>query len=252
MEVPRKKPRLVAVEDAPLLINEQVDAMTTAESIERNPKLSRSREFLFRGLSGQLRQNILLDEVASYSVTETHMADRMSQIVSRAFDNLHDITILDGMACVGGNTISFAKFFPQVLSNEFSPSRYEMLKHNVSAVMKLQNVRFFNASILDLATADVISGTYQALFLDPEWGGPDYKYKKNLRLHIATTSVEDFVLNILQSQAMLMVVALKLPMNYDNAHLRDVIESNGYQYIFYNSFTKMTLTIIRRKVNERK
>lgn len=65
----------------------------------------------------------------------------------------------------GGNTISFAQNFDSVLANEFDEKRFCMLKHNAVDVLGIQNVTFFNGSILDLA----FTCEYDILFLDPEW-----------------------------------------------------------------------------------
>jgi 16S rRNA G966 N2-methylase RsmD len=210
-------------------------------------ELIRSRDFLFRGIDGNLRKNIQVDEVATFSVTESHMADQMtSKILNYCQQNLHleysNLRIFDGMACVGGNTISFAKSFPSVLSNEFNSSRYQMLVNNAQTVMQLHNVEFFNESILELA----FTQSYDVLFLDPEWGGPDYKFKKNLRLTIGEVAVEEFCLNVFERCPAVSVIALKLPVNYDNRFLRNTMIAKNILHTFDNTFEKMTLTLLRR------
>ena len=72
----------------------------------------------------------------------------------------------DGMACVGGNTISFAKKFHKVIANELDASRYNILQHNTKEVAGCSsNVEFRNESVLDL----VKQARFDVLFLDPEW-----------------------------------------------------------------------------------
>ena len=73
--------------------------------------------------------------------------------------------IEDGMACVGGNTISFAKRFSAVIANELDTGRYELLKHNTLEVAGCRGVEFRNESILELVKHE----TFDILFLDPEW-----------------------------------------------------------------------------------
>jgi 16S rRNA G966 N2-methylase RsmD len=210
--------------------------------IER--ELIRSRDSLFCGIEANLRKNIQLDEVAAFSVTESHQADQMTlKIINYCQQNhLQHLRIFDGMACVGGNTISFAKSFQTVLSNEFSSLRYQMLVNNVQTVMQLHNVEFSNQSILDLAFTEI----FEIIFLDPEWGGPDYKFKKNLRLTIGEVSVEDFCLAIFDRCPGVQVIALKLPVNYDNRYLRNTMQAKNIVHTFDNTFEKMTLTLLRR------
>lgn len=209
-------------------------------------QLHRSRDYLFRGISTYQRKDIAMDTVASYSVTESHMADRMTSIILEHAEGIRpsaEHSILDGMACVGGNTISFAHSFKTVLANEYDKSRYDMLCHNVRNVMNINNVQCFNESITDLAT----TANYDILFLDPEWGGPDYKFKENLRLTIADIGVESFCTKVMNDCPKVHTIALKLPVNYDNEYLQQTADENGLSYILFTNFRKMTLTIIQRK-----
>ena len=222
--------------------NTDISTNSAADNSECPAYLIRSRDYLFGGLERDIRNGIRMDTVASFSVTESRTADAMTGVILEYVENIQSPVIFDGMACVGGNTISFSKSFPSVLSNEYDSSRYEMLKHNVRDVLKCENVTFFNASILTLG----IELDYDVLFLDPEWGGPDYKYKKNLRLTISDESVESFVLRVFERNIRVSVIALKLPVNYDNRHLQQVAESHGFRYTFFSNFKKMTLTILQR------
>lgn len=143
------------------------------------PHLLRPRNFLFQGIEQNIRDQIAMDDVAAFSVTESKAADLMTQTILLACNktgNGVNYVILDGMGGVGGNTISFAKTFKRVLSNELNPTRFKMLRYNVQDVMGLQNVSFFNKSILELALVDLLN-QFDIIFLDPEWGGREYKQK---------------------------------------------------------------------------
>jgi hypothetical protein len=232
-----KKYRIVKPQTATGTSNRPIDSKS-----ECPPHLIRSRDYLFGGLNRDTRNSIRMDTVASFSVTESQTADMMTKKISEYLTKIERPVIFDGMACVGGNTISFSKSFPSVLSNEFDQERYQMLMHNVRDVLKCDNVIFFNDSILNLA----FTQEYDALFLDPEWGGPDYKYKRALRLTISDHPVEDFCMNVFEKCGRVSVIALKLPVNYDNEYLQHVAESHGYRYSFFSNYRKMTLTILER------
>ncbi len=132
-----------------------------------------------------------------------------------------------------------------------------MLVHNVRGVSGAKNVVFHNRSIVDLISgnmndaegADKASGNdFNILFLDPEWGGVDYKQSNKLRLTIAEIPVEEFVLNTLGNCPACGYVVLKLPVNYDNNYLEKCVTTheNAYKYQLYQNLAKMTLTIIHR------
>lgn len=210
------------------------------------PALFRSRDFLFKGISLNQRKSIVMDKVASFSVTESQMADKMTDKILEFAQQLKpsDNVIFDGMACVGGNTISFAQSFNSVLANEFDEARHDMLKHNVIEVLNIRNVTFFNGSIIDLA----MTCEYDILFLDPEWGGPDYKFKKQLRLAISDVAVEELVTSVMSACPRVHTIALKLPINYDNDFLQRVAEGQGMSYNLFSNFHKMTLTVLQRRL----
>lgn len=67
------------------------------------PRLFRSRDYLFKGIELAQRRNIVMDTVASFSVTESHMADKMTEKILQFAEKVkpHDNVIFDGMACVG-------------------------------------------------------------------------------------------------------------------------------------------------------
>ena len=163
--------------------------------VECPQNLQGKRDFLFRGFDPNKKSKFVIDEVASFSVTESQSADEMTNVIWAQFaarkraslcilgkswiaarpclqppishlvrTNSH-VTLQDGMACVGGNTISFAKKFSSVISNELDSGRYEILKHNTVEVAGCKGVEFRNDSILELVKRE----KFDILFLDPEW-----------------------------------------------------------------------------------
>jgi len=213
-------------------------------SLECKRELVSKRDYLFRGIPEKVRNLIVIDDVSSFSVTESTCADKMSLIIARSCGGYSDsLTILDGMACVGGNTISFSRRFRKVLTCELDDLRFSMLQHNSRKVLGLKNVTLINGSVLEVALAEV----YDILFLDPEWGGPDYRHEQSLRLTISEEPLEDFCMRVMESKPALKVIALKLPVNYDYPHLEQCVELHGYQYTLHTELTKMTLAILRRR-----
>jgi predicted RNA methylase len=212
------------------------------------------RNKLFQGFSGEAVEGLQMDEVSAFSITEADSASTMTALIYQALKAAQpgvprtDTSVLDGMACVGGNTISFAGAFTRVLSNELDRTRYTMLQHNAKDVMKLKNVEFFNRSILDLAFE---RGDYDAIFLDPEWGGVNYKEHDKLLLPISDQSMEEFVLNVLRRMPRVSLIALKLPLNYDNLFIENFAKKNALNYTFItHGLKKMSLTLLTKNHKE--
>ena len=123
------------------------------------------------------------------------------------------IVITDATANIGGNTISFyLNGLTSVNAVEMDKLTCEILKHNLSVYqLPTQNVHCCDyLSIYKQLVQDVV-------FLDPPWGGPDYKKVTLLDLYLG----ENHVVNIIDICAELFeenkvkMIVLKLPINYN-------------------------------------
>ena len=145
------------------------------------------------------------DNEGLWSITYPKEADIISQIIKSEIGQ--EATIFDATAGVGGNTISFAKYFTHVFSVEISASRFELLKNNIE-VYKLENVTVSNENCLD-----ILSGNYQGYFFDPPWGGPDYKQKNETSIKLGNYTLEEVVFKVKNENDN--PIFFKLPFNYN-------------------------------------
>ena len=193
------------------------------------------RDFYFRHVPADVRARLVLDHEASYSVTDQITADKITKDI-RMFVP-HTATITDGTACVGGNTYSFAKTFDHVNAIEIDPIRYSYLLNNMS-VLGTSNVQCIRGD----AYKECRKTHQDVVFLDPPWGGPDYKNTTNIRLYLSNRELSDVCKDI---SLYCMYIALKVPVNFrvdvfDNA-VKDVLER-----VHYNTgLRKMHLVIYK-------
>jgi len=161
--------------------------------------------------------NIKKDKEGSWSLTHKKYADQISELIFNivGYNNI----ICDATAGIGGNTISFCKYFKTIIALEKNTSRYELLKDNIK-LFNLTNINIYNDSCLNF-----INNNYDVFFFDPPWGGYDYKKSKQLSLNLDDIKLCD-ILNIVKKNSKLCV--FKLPSNY-NIH-----EFSNYQYKLFN------------------
>jgi len=167
----------------------------------------------------------------------------INHVIKKGLD-ITDMIITDATAGVGGDTISFAKIFKEVISIELDKERYNYLSNNVSAY-KFDNVILFNDDALKIIQhiekQDII-------FIDPPWGGKDYKKNNNLRLYINDIELEDCCISFLDKTKMKCVpslIVLKLPINYDLQYLTEKLEK--YCDINVYNLQKMMVVIIQER-----
>lgn len=116
--------------------------------------------------------------------------------------------IMDGTANCGGNTISFGLFFDKVISIEFEKENFDALKNNVN-LYNLDNVEIMHGNTLNYYKKE----KYDILFLDPPWGGPNYKKKSILDLKLGNKDIKDMIHDLKNLKVMGLV--FKLPNNFN-------------------------------------
>lgn len=130
-----------------------------------------------------------------------------------------DYTITDMTGCIGSDTIRFAQYFGKVNSIELSLDRYDMLVNNIAAYpIKVNTYNDDSAQLIKTLKQDII-------YMDPPWGGADYKKHKTLRLTLGAYPIERVVNDAFDTGKIFMFI-LKLPKNYDIDFLRSSILDN--------------------------
>lgn len=197
--------------------------------------------YLFSNLSPQLRSKIQFDDEALFSITENNVAKDISLIIVNLPGVNKNSTITDITACVGGNTISFSKFFKNVIAIEIDDTRFSMLKNNIN-VLNINNTKLIHGDAVSVLNTDTI--TQDVIFLDPPWGGPGYKSEKHLHMYLGKTDVQDFIADTLLGSAKWVV--MKAPNNYA---VEDLSRKLGPINISIIDLPKMKLLLMSRLFN---
>lgn len=137
-----------------------------------------------------------------FSLSYKEDADLLSTIIK---DKFGDIKILDGTAGIGGNTISFGLHFSNIISIEINKERFKFLQNNIEIFNIL--IKLYNDDILNHLNDD-----YDLIFIDPPWGGPNYKLEKFISLSLGNIKLTDLT-KILRDKNK--IIVYKLPFNYN-------------------------------------
>ena len=194
---------------------------------------SSKKHYLFDGgvthfTEAECRDGIQLDDVGEFSTTAAPVAQQISAHIANLFtptERALGLTVTDGCACCGGNVLSFARcgFFAKINAVEFDAKRHAMLA---------SNVKFALRGVASPPATDVRCGSYldmlrvlkqDVVFLDPPWGGIDYKKEKFVPLFLGNRHLADIVNDLRRDAARsgTKCVVLKVPRNFHIAELRD-------------------------------
>jgi len=166
-------------------------------------------EEIFPFKDGLNYSNLLLTKEGEYSVTKKKDADRIINIMKNVVGDLKSKTITDASGCVGGDTISFGFNFNTVHSIEINPENFKALENNVRTYA-LKNVFLYQGDSVSL-----FNWNTDILYLDPPWGGPDYKNKKNLDLYMSSKRIDVWFEEILLKKIRPNYIIVKLPQNFN-------------------------------------
>jgi len=186
--------------------------------------------YYFKYYPEELQRVLQMDEIASFSVTEARFAEKISKIISSLPGISMDSTIIDATAGVGGNSMSFLDIFKTIFSVELDQSRASMLANNLTQYKQIQNPKgdfvVLNGDYIELRkTQEILQNPVDVIFIDPPWGGMNYKSKDNIRLVLSGKNISQICNEIRESTK---YIVLKLPINYNLEILAsEISEFNG-------------------------
>lgn len=203
-------------------------------------------ERLFPKPPGGKYEGLMIDrESISYITTPTAaqlIANIIAEYAKHCKFDIHSVT--DCTGCVGGDTIAFAKRFDHVESIEIDSKRFAMLKNNVESY-GLDNVDLIND---DCSNHIKSSNATDVVYMDPPWGGKNYKKNKTMRLTIGNLTIEEFSHSVMNgkmfAQGCPKMLALKLPQNYDYGYFCRKVNKRKNMRIIRYRLTKIDLLII--------
>lgn len=173
-----------------------------------------SMESVFPKREGIDYSALKLTEEGKYSITRRRDADHILSIVSSVVKNISQKSLTDATACVGGDTINFALNFREVHSIEYVRDNFDALKNNVE-VYNLANVHLHYGDC-----TKVYNWASDVLYIDPPWGGPNYRNLDSVELFLGSTRLDVWLEDVLSGPYRPSYVFLKVPANYNSSPLQ--------------------------------
>ena len=173
-------------------------------------------EVLFPKKAGVDYSKLKMTPEGEYSITKRKDGEVLLAHMKSMIKGIKTKSITDLTGNVGGDTILFGLHFKDVKSIEMNPENFEALKNNVE-VFGLKNV-----DVMQGDSTKVYVWKTDVLYLDPPWGGPEYKTNKELDLYLGDERVDLFLDRILKQETKPDYIFMKLPANYHFDRLKDL------------------------------
>lgn len=158
-----------------------------------------------------------VSRVGEYSITSyksnMEIIEKMKQTIGTPEDEMY---IVDATACIGGDTIGFAKRFKYVVSCEKDTINYNCLLNNIN-VYKLENVQCLNVDFVknmeQILTMKILNKCINIVYFDPPWGGEDYHKLEKIDLFLNDQNIIDLMTHIFNTYPFIKWIVIKCPHN---------------------------------------
>lgn len=107
--------------------------------------------------------------VGKFSVSKRAAAYELTKMIHKYFKS-YDINITDCTANVGSDSLMLAKYFKHVNAIEYDKTNFAVLQNNLG-VYGYENLDLINGD----STKELNNTTQDVIYVDPPWGGIDYK-----------------------------------------------------------------------------
>ena len=187
-------------------------------------------------------EDIEIDDESVLCITPHRTSNIICDII-KTNSVVLDPILFDGTAGCGGDTITFAQAFSNVIACELNFERYKMLVNNI-CVYGLSNVTLLHGN--SVSTLPKLNNI-DIVYIDPPWGGQTYKKHKNLHLQLDTMFVDEFVNFAFDDelqQSNISMVVIKLPLNYDLYSFCTNISTN--LHVSVKLLEKMIIVLVRK------
>lgn len=183
---------------------------------------------------------LLITTEGQFSVSKKKGAKKLVDIITNIMKTA-DITITDGTANVGSDTLMLAKYFKYVNAIELDNTNFTVLKNNVDTY-QYNNIKLINGDTIN----ELNNVQQDVIYIDAPWGGRDYKKYKQLKLFMSKLELTD-IYNKFKNKTKLFI--FKVPYNYDvnNFLMRTKVKNLRIYSYQSNNRIKFMFLIIKIK-----
>lgn len=168
-------------------------------------------------IEGVERKNLTLTEEGAYSITKERDAKVIWSNLKNIISDINQLTVVDGTANIGSDSIRFGLECKKVYSVEINEDNYNALVKNIELYNLQNKVHTTLGDIVELWD----EWRTDILYLDPPWGGKDYKEIESLEIKLGETRIDLFLRDsVLESKNRPKWIIMKLPINYNFARLK--------------------------------
>lgn len=157
-----------------------------------------------------------ITRIGLYSISPRYMTDFLLDKININIPNINNYIITDANGGIGGDAIILTKICKFVNIVELDAKHSSIIKHNLK-IYNRKNYKIYNSDYTDIYKILVQSIVY----LDPPWGGSNYKEHKKINLYLSGININDIITYLIKYNNK---IILKCPFNYNIYDLKKKIK----------------------------
>lgn len=180
-------------------------------------------KLIFDNISIEKFNKLIFTDESIYSSSKVEGSNLLKNII---IDNIkdHNITITDGTANIGTDSIYLSNYFKQINSIEISNINHKALVNNINVFQK-SNIKPVLGDVIN----EINNLDQDVIYIDAPWGGRNYKKNENMKLYLGNMEILEFYKNF-KNKAKIFI--FKIPYNYNFEYLKNNINEKIIIYPF--------------------
>ena len=160
-------------------------------------------------------KKLMITNISKYSSDNTEIIKKYMEIISKYIKINTQTIITDGTSNIGGAVINFAQFM-KVNAVERDIDTCNVLKNNIKVYNLEKQIKVYCESYVEV----MMKLKQDIIYLDPPWGGANYKKQKLLKLFLDKENINNIINKILNKCKLIL---LKVPKNFDlNSFIKNI------------------------------
>jgi len=190
-------------------------------------------------------EKLKITNIGKYSITKPLHTNWIKSIIINFFKNkcinTYKLNIIDATACIGGDSLSFSKYFNKVFSIEKDKTHFEILENNIK-ICEVENINLIHHDFISHINKKKLYKLYDILFIDPPWGGPDYKNIEKLDLFLYDIKNEKINIKTIINSYIdkFKYIILKCPINF-HLNKSDYLYKHIHSYVTNDNKLKLII-----------
>jgi 16S rRNA G966 N2-methylase RsmD len=134
-----------------------------------------------------------------------------------------NLIVTDATSCAGGTFMGLVQQVKKINAVELNPEHVTLMKHNLKLVFPQAHKKINVVNDNYLTVYDTI-GPQNVIFIDPPWGGVDYKKEKKMKLYLTNKygiriELMDIIETVMKKTEVLII---RVPNNYDKRRFHKI------------------------------